>query len=168
MEFYRVKQFIWGFTSYLKKIDNQYIDIFLDKNEKQLFNRLKHNEKHHCIRVCKDAINIAKYKGNNIDIKRVGKAALLHDVGKSEYSLNLFQKSALVILNKMTKGKLENYKNIKFIDIYYNHAKKGADILKEFKVYDKEFLDSVRYHHYKEKFIDNQLLQIIKESDDKN
>lgn len=168
MEFYRVKQFVWGFSSYFKEIDTYYIDRFLDENEKDLFKKLKHNEKHHSIRVCKDAINIAQCKENNIDINRVAKAALLHDVGKSEYGLSLFQKSALVILNKITKGKLKNYNNIKSIDIYYNHAEKGANILKTFKVYDKEFLDSVRYHHDKEKIIDNKLLEIIKQSDDKN
>lgn len=168
MKFYRVKQFMWGLRSYFEKVDDDYIDKFLDKNEKELFNKLKHNEKYHCIRVCKNAIDIAEYKGNNIDIKTVGKAALLHDIGKGEYSLSLLEKSVLVILNKVTKGKLKNYSNIKSIDIYYNHAEKGANILKEFKVYDKEFLDTIRYHHYKYKDIDNELLQIIKESDDNN
>lgn len=168
MGFYRFKQFIWGFESYFKGINTHYIDTFLNDSEKELFNKLKHNEKYHCIRVCKDAIDIARYKGNNIDINRVAKAALLHDVGKSEYSLSLFEKSALVVLNKITKGKLKNYNNIRSVDIYYNHAEKGANILKEFKVYDKEFLDSVRYHHYNENIMENELLQIIKESDDKN
>ena len=55
---YRVKQFLWAITSYFKKVDYNYIDNFLDEKEKQLFNKLKHNEKHHSIRVCKDAINI--------------------------------------------------------------------------------------------------------------
>lgn len=168
MEIYRIRQFLWGLESYFKKIDNKYIDIFLDENEKQLFNKLRHNEKHHSIRVCKDAISIAKFKRNNIDINRVGKAALLHDVGKGEYGLNLLEKSTLVILNKITRGKLKKFSHIRPIDIYYNHAEKGANILKEFRSYDKEFLDSIRYHHLKSKVTNNELLNIIKESDDKN
>ena len=48
--------------------------------------------------------------------------ALLHDVGKGEFGLNLVEKSVLVLLNNLTKGKIKKYDNIKQIDIYYNHA----------------------------------------------
>ena len=169
MALYRVKQFMWGVTSYLKKVDTEYINKFLDKNEKELFNKLKHNDKHHSIRVCKDAINISKKKCSNIDINRVAKAALLHDIGKGEYGLNIIEKSALVLVNKATKGKMKKYSGIKHIDIYYNHGEKGADLLKDSNKYDKQFLDSIRYHHNKKQQAkNNQLLDIIKESDDMN
>ena len=54
---YRVKQFLWAIVSHFKEVDYKYVDKFLDSKEKELFNKLKHNEKHHSIRVCKDAIN---------------------------------------------------------------------------------------------------------------
>ena len=60
------------------------------------------------------------------------------------------------------------YDNIKKIDVYYNHGNKGADILKEFKVYDKEFLDTIRYHHTNYEDKNNKLLDIIRESDNQN
>ena len=105
----------------------------------------------------------------NISLKRnrIAKAALLHDVGKGEYGLNLIEKSTLVLLNNLTKGKIKRFNNIKQVDIYYNHAQKGADILKQFNTYDKEFLDSIRYHH-SNKAISNKLLDVIRESDNKN
>lgn len=165
MSVYRIKQFIWATKSLVEKVDTKYINKFLNKREKQLFNRLKKVDKHHSIRVCKEAINISKDK--NIDINRVAKAALLHDIGKSEYSLNIIEKSILVLLHKGTKGKIKKFNNIKAIDIYYNHAAKGADILKRCNTYDKEFLDTIRYHHHNN-IKESKLLQIIKESDDRS
>ena len=69
---YRVKQFLWAIGSNFKEIDYKYVDKFLDSKEKELFNKLKHNEKHHSIRVCKDAINISKEKNIKIDDKIIG------------------------------------------------------------------------------------------------
>lgn len=165
MSLYRVKQFIWVFRSLVEDVDMKYVNKFLNKQEKILFHKLKKSDQQHCIRVCKDAINISK--DSNINVKRVGKAALLHDIGKSEYSLNVFEKSILVILNKVSNGKIKKYEKFKPIYYYYNHGYKGADILKRLNTYDKEFLDTIRYHHdYKRK--PNKLLEIIKESDNKN
>lgn len=167
---YRIKQFIWALTSNFKKIDSEYIDKFLDSKEKELFNKLRHNEKHHCIRVSKDAINIAKEKNLNIDEKKLAKVSLLHDVGKGEHGLNLIEKSTLVILNKITRGKLKKFNNIKNVDIYYNHGKKGVTLLKNLSKdkYDKEFLETIEFHHDKNMKKENLLLNIIRESDDKN
>lgn len=116
-------------------------------------------------RVSKDAVHLSK--GKNINLNRVAKVALLHDIGKGEYGLNIIEKSVLVILNKMTKGKLKKYDSIKAVDSYYNHAERGANLLKRFNTYDKEFLDTIRYHH-SNKIQGNKLLDIIKESDNRN
>ena len=81
--------------------------------------------------------------------------------------VNIVEKSVLVILNKVSKGKLKKYNTIKAVDSYYNHAEKGANLLKQFNVYDKEFLDTVRYHH-NNNVVGNKLLEIIRESDNRN
>ena len=149
-------------------ITTKYVDKFLDSKEKELFNKLKHNEKHHSIRVCKDAINILREKNIEIDDKKIAKLSLLHDIGKGEHSLNIFEKSTLVILNKITNGKLRRLDNIKNIDIYYNHGEKGARLLKEYNKYDKEFLEAIEFHHNDKFSGNNKLLDIIRESDNKN
>ena len=166
---YRVKQFIWAVKSIFEKIDYNFVNKFLNEDERKLFNKLTKSDKHHSIRVSKEAIQILNEKSNyiDIDVDRVAKASLLHDIGKIEGSLNIFEKSTMVILNKVTNGKLKRYEHIKQIDIYYNHPKKGRDLLEKLDIYDKEFLDSIRYHHEKNNS-DNILLEIIKESDDKN
>ena len=165
MSLYRVKQFVWAVKSLSEDVDTAYVNKFLNKKERNLFNKLKKTDKQHCIRVSKDAVHLSKRK--NINLNRVAKVALLHDIGKSEYSLNVIEKSILVILNKMTKGRLKKYNTIKAIDSYYYHAEKGANLLKHFNTYDKEFLDTVRYHH-SNKISGSKLLDVIRESDNKN
>ena len=105
MSLYRVKQFIWAVKSLSEDIDTEYVNKFLNKKERKLFNKLKKTDKQHCIRVSKDAVHLSK--GRNINLNRVAKVGLLHDIGKCEYGLNIIEKSVLVILNKMTKGKLK-------------------------------------------------------------
>ena len=39
MSFYRVKQFIWAIKAIAQKIDDTYINKYLDNDEKILFNR---------------------------------------------------------------------------------------------------------------------------------
>lgn len=165
MSLYRVKQFVWAVKSLSEDIDTAYVNKFLNKKERNLFNKLRKMDKQHCIRVSKEAVRLSE--GRNINLNRVAKVALLHDIGKSEYSLNVIEKSILVILNKMTKGRLKKYNTIKAIDSYYYHAEKGANLLKHFNTYDKEFLDTVRYHH-SNKISGSKLLDVIRESDNKN
>ncbi|GAA0086163.1 HD domain-containing protein [Clostridium sp. CTA-7] len=167
MALYRIKQFIWGFTSLFKDIDYDYINKFLSEDEIKIFNKLKHNDKHHCIRVCKDSIKMKEDFNIDVDINKLAKAALLHDVGKSKKHLSLIEKSVIVLLDKTTKGKIKKYNKVKQIDIYYNHPKIGLDMLKDFN-YDKEFLQVVRYHHNKNKVNNNRILNIISTCDDKN
>lgn len=165
MSLYRVKQFFWAVKSLSEDVDTAYVNKFLNKKERNLFNKLRKIDKQHCIRVSKDAVRLSE--GKNINLNRVAKVALLHDIGKSEYSLNIVEKSMLVILNKVTKGSLKKYNKIKAIDSYYNHAEKGANLLKHFNTYDKEFLDTVRYHH-NNKINGSKLLDLIRESDNRN
>lgn len=165
MSLYRIKQFVWAMKSLSEDIDNKYVNKFLNKEERRLFNKLKKIDKQHCIRVSKDAVNLSKNR--NINSNRVAKAALLHDIGKVEYGLNIVEKSALVILHKVSNGALKRFDTFKAVDAYYNHAAKGADLLKKFNSYDKEFLDTIRYHHDK-KIKGSKLLEIIRESDNRN
>ena len=171
MSLYRVKQFFWATEAIVKKIDYKYVNEYLDDREKFLFNKLTKGDKQHSIRVCKEAINTfnaTQEINNNLDVNKVAKAALLHDIGKTEYGINIVEKSIVVILNKITNGKLKKYDNIKLIDIYYNHPEKGANILSKINKYGKDFLDTVKYHHSKKKFENNKLLGIIRESDNKS
>lgn len=169
MEFYRVKQFIWAISSSFKKIDNNYLNIYLNKEEKKQFMKLRKADKHHCIRVCNDCLKYASDNNINVDKIKLGKAALLHDIGKSEYGLNAIEKSIIVLFDKATSSKIKKYKNIKIIDAYYNHPKKGEKILKSIKKnYDYEIIEVVKKHHDKNYKTENKIFNMIRHYDNKN
>lgn len=165
---YRIKQFYWAITSNLKEVDSNIISKYLNKEEEEAFNKLKTSEKHHCVRVCNDAINMAKEENNNINEKKLAKIALLHDVGKCGSPLNVFEKSIMVLLDRFTKGKLRNYTHLKKVDTYYNHPLKSAKILKKISSYDDEFLEAIARHHEKSYTEKNRYLEIIKKCDNMN
>ena len=81
MSLYRVKQFFWAVKSLSEDVDTAYVNKFLNKKERNLFNKLRKIDKQHCIRVSKDAVRLSE--GKNINLNRVAKVALLHDIGKS-------------------------------------------------------------------------------------
>ena len=148
MRNYRIKQFLWAVTAKITVKDQMFIKKNLNETEQKLFFKLKTLDQKHCIRVAYKAIQLCKDK--NIDDKRLIKAALLHDIGKTECSLRIIDKSFLVILDKISKGKLKKFKNIKKVNIYYNHAEIGYEILKKYN-YDKKFLELIKNHHMPKK-----------------
>ncbi|ATD53756.1 HD domain-containing protein [Clostridium chauvoei] len=167
MSLYRVKQFLWAIESNFKRIDYDYLRKYLNSDEIKLFDTLKHNDKHHCIRVCKDSILMKEQENIDVDDFKLAKAALLHDIGKSKFKLNIFEKSIVVLLDKATNGKINKYDNIKQIDIYYNHPKIGEKILRKYN-YDEEFLQVIKQHHNYNYDNNNKILEIISKCDNKN
>lgn len=167
MSLYRVKQFIWGFISLYKKVDYDFVAKYLSDDEIKAFKKLKNNDQHHCIRVCKDSLQYNKEHSINVDENILGKAALLHDIGKGICHLSLIEKSIIVILDKITKGKLKKYNNIKQINIYYNHPQIGYNMIRNLG-YTKDILEVVRYHHNKDNIKNNKMLQIVSYCDNKN
>ncbi len=173
--FYRVRQFIWAVVSSFKELDYNYIDLFLNGEEKTLFFKLIKSEQQHCIRVSKDMLATLNIDINKIDKKEIyiGKLGLLHDVGKIEGPSGPVSKSIIVILDKISKGKLKKFNQFKRVDVYYNHAKKGLDILKALKEskYSDVFLEAVESHHRSSEYINNksnEYLKLLKLCDERN
>lgn len=164
---YRLKQFIWAVNSIFKDIDQKLLDKYLIKDEKDIFNKLSKSEKHHSIRVCIKALNLQKDLNIKVNINKLAKVALLHDVGKISKRLNLIDKSILVILNKASKGKMERYNYIRKVDVFYNHGRKSSNILSKINKYDKEFLEAIENHHH-DNIKDNIYLNILKQCDDES
>ena len=57
---------------------------------------------------------------------------------------------------------------ISILFLWINHGEKGARLLKEYNKYDKEFLEAIEFHHNDKFSGNNKLLDIIRESDNKN
>lgn len=167
MDFYRAKQFYINLIDKMKKEDDIFINKYLNTYEKQLFKKLSQSDQKHCVRVAY-AIN-ENCINKNKDIyytNELIKIALLHDIGKINCKLNVLEKSILVILDNLTKGKLKNLSNIKKINIYYNHGEMAFQMLKN-KGYSDEFLHIIRNHHNKD-YVFNEKLNMLKSNDNIN
>ena len=169
----RVRQFIMNLTDRINEDDYKNVESKLNKKEYEIFNAISKSEQKHSVRVAKEIENIIDElkKGNNFEggytltngeildketifsakedlIKNeemLVKVGLLHDVGKSRQKINIIDKSIIVILNKLTNGKLRNI-NLKKIQCYYNHSEYSYEILKEINE-NNVFLKVVRNHH---------------------
>ena len=145
---YRIKQFFLAISANLKEIDTEYINNILNKEEQNLFYSLIKSEQFHCLRVSLDLVEL--YKGNStIDVEKLAKLGLLHDVGKQGLKFGPIDKSIFVIVKKISKGNLKKYSKFKRMNLYYNHPIKGVEILREskFNSYSDEFLEAVEKHH---------------------
>lgn len=162
MFFYRVKQFFSYLNAKITNEDLEYIYSKLNNNELRLFNKLSFHEQKHSINVARDVERICLHKKKlSSDLVKI---SLLHDIGKISGNLNIIDKSILVILNYLSKGRIKKFNSIKKIDLYYNHGKIGANILKKYG-YDERFLYLIENHHAG---IDDYELNIIKFCDNKN
>lgn len=162
MIFYRVKQFYWGIKSLFIKDDFAILNKYLNKSELSLFMKIDKAERYHSIRVCKSVI---KYVNNNgvvdIDEYKICKCALLHDIGKAQAKLNIFDKSIIVIISFITRGKFLKRNKSKKIVNYYDHPRIGAEILESIKGMSVDIIDCVRYHHNKDMIKKNKYLEIL-------
>ncbi len=108
----RVKQFVSCVFAKITKKDIEFINNYLDENEKKLLYKLPVYDLKHSINVARDIyINESEeeIKKNNLNHKEIIKSAILHDVGKIHTPLNVIDKSILVLLNNITKTKIKKY-----------------------------------------------------------
>lgn len=165
---YRIKQFLWAISANFKDLDYSYVRHFLNDYEFSLFKRLKKGEQLHSIKVSQDCVHLAKTKGINseIELRKISKLGLLHDIGKLYYPLNVITKSFLVLGKKISKNRISKFQNMKCVYIYYNHGDKAFNYLNE-SDYDKDFVEAIKGHH-SIKSSENILLFILKKADDMN
>lgn len=176
----RLKQLVWAVVANFKLIDHTIVDKYLSKEEKYYFYKLSKSEQHHSIRVCLDAIKYYENENrftkfneyidleyHSIDDYKLAKIALLHDIGKTFQRLNVLEKSIMVILDKITDGRIKKYSRFRKVYIYYNHSIKSVELLKQIGNYDSEFIEAILNHHSKG-HNGNVYLDLLIESDNKN
>lgn len=165
----RVKQFYINVTDKMSEKDYCYVKKILNSKELELFMKLSKSEQKHSVRIAKDIEFTIDSKKINDEVILTNKnllikSALLHDIGKITKRLNVIDKSIIVILNKLTSGKLKNIKRLKKVQCYYNHSMYGYNILKDV-IDDEIILDIVKNHHSNNT---NNIVSFFKEIDDKN
>ena len=161
---YRVKQFYWAFASIVKKDNMELLNSYLNEKELNIFMEMSKAERQHSVRVFNTAM---KYiRDNNIKINefKLGRCALLHDIGKSRIKINTIEKSIIIILKFITGDMILKYN--KRIEDYYNHGEIGSNILSQLGENDSEIIMCVANHHNKDRDIGNMYLDIISMCDD--
>ncbi|PRR80889.1 HD domain-containing protein [Clostridium luticellarii] len=166
MLFYRVKQFYWALISKIDKDDSNFIRHVLNADELELFNKLSIQEQKHSVRVAYNVQYICKNKYTEINMNLMLKGALLHDIGKIYTSLNVVDKSLLVLGDKFSKGRLKNFSKNRKINAYYNHAEFGKYLLEKIEN-DSKLLYLIENHH-NEAITDDLELNILKHCDENN
>jgi len=164
MSLYRVKQFYWSLASKINDEDIDFLKMYLDNQELQLFNKLPVYEQKHCVNVARDVkLNCDQ---RELQSKNLIKVALLHDIGKIYHIMNPIDKAIMVIMHKLTNGKIKKYKKNKHVNVYYNHGEIGYNLLKKYR-YNDRFLFLVKNHH-NDNIKDDIELELLKECDNRN
>lgn len=163
--FYRIKQFFWALFAQVSDDESAFIAHYLSEREERLFKALSVYEQKHSIRVAYEMKKEAQRQGR--EVKAYIRAGLLHDIGKSKYPLNPIEKSIIVVLDGLTKGKIKNMNHLKMVKCYYHHGAISYELLKTSGKYSPLFLEAVKDHH-QQRETSNQLLIALKQCDDRS
>lgn len=160
---YRIKQFIQAISAKMAVEDIEFVKSYLSKKEQELFFQLKIYEQSHSLRVAK---NMIKEDGSlNAEDKRERiRIGLLHDIGKIKYPLNPIEKSIIVVLDKITGGRISKARRLKIVKCYYEHPQLGYELLSEIGGYEVEFLQAIKNHH--EPQPRTEKVRLLKQCDD--
>lgn len=139
--FYRMQQFMKTITASMTENEKRWVKDYLTQREQALFFRLKVYEQKHALCVAK---LLGEWTNESREMIRLG---LLHDIGKILYPLNPIEKSLMVILHKVTAGKIKSLSQIKMVKCYYEHPILGYELLSREGVYEQVFLECIKGHH---------------------
>ncbi|MGB4587698.1 MAG: HD domain-containing protein [Clostridiaceae bacterium] len=145
----RINQFFKNIVYGFKPLDEEYIDRYLSGSEKKIFLRLKKSEQYHSILIAK-ALEKDALENERSNKNELVRLALFHDIGKTEYPMNIVEKSIAVILRKMLKDKLKRLEKLEFISSSLYHGERGEEILRREGVFDSSpyCYQVVGLHHH--------------------
>ncbi|SHK21851.1 HDIG domain-containing protein [Anaerobranca californiensis DSM 14826] len=166
----RIKQFIKAITAKVTVEDEKFLNKYLKEERlKGLFRQLPTFEQRHSLDVAYTILEKYSFNLDDNEKKLLIQGALLHDIGKLKIGLNPITKSMAVVMDKLFPQIAKKLTFIKFIDGYYNHPKKGGQILKKYKL-SSELIYLVENHHNDKANHGHlgKLIKILMECDDLN
>ncbi|MBT3241052.1 MAG: HD domain-containing protein [Chloroflexi bacterium] len=128
---YRINQFLLALLAKPGKKDLVFVSSILNSEQFGLFKKFQASEQFHAIAVCRQ---ILEQVDNDEDLLT---AALLHDIGKIRYPLNIFDRIMIVLGNKLFPnqikiwGKNEPKGFFKAFVVSEMHPKWGAEMVKK-------------------------------------
>lgn len=177
----RVKQFILDVASPFRRVDQSFLTLYLNTLELSQLKKLRKAEVLHLIAVTKTLKQLIEKDPihdhlNNFELNSIFKAALLHDVGKTYHPTGPINKTLVVLLNKIFKGKDGSFKGWKAWDVYKNHPEYGYQMVKKMHSFEELpfLMDLIRYHHKPNEFFkkydgkERIVFDLFQEADEKN
>jgi putative nucleotidyltransferase with HDIG domain len=172
----RVKQVIAALTARITEQDRCFIIHYLDAAQAKLFWQMNLPDQRHALNVAYTALELATIDCT-VDQELLTKCALLHDVGKIKGDVSTADKIITVILDKVAPcwvrqwgrlGRGSKVANLRHaIYIYYNHAARGAAMLRELGA-PELMAEIVSRHHQAPTTGEPAELQILRTADSLN
>ncbi len=159
---YRVKQFFKAMTAKITANEKNFIEFYLNEDERRLFYSLPEYEQAHCLRVAKDVLSNCRTNEEKQCV--LVKAALLHDIGKLAGGLNIITKSIMVLLDKSMPGFVSRFKKFKMVDTYYNHPEKAFLYIKD----QGDYFGYLIRNHHNYSMNGDEGLKLLQDADSRN
>ncbi|SHI56960.1 HD domain-containing protein [Propionispora hippei] len=173
--FSRVKQVISALTARISRQEEEFVNRYLHPGEQALFWGMSLAEQRHALNVTYTALGFSGQTA--IDIRRLIRCALLHDVGKRQGDINTAGKIMAVLAHSLAPGWAEAWgrqgrgafpANLRHaFYIYFNHAERGASLLSQAGT-EPEIVEIVRRHHKAPAKDDPPELCFLREADNIN
>jgi len=173
---YRLKQLFFALTSKMSEEDHNLVHQYLNIKESALFYRLPEYEQKHAVVVAQKMLKAAE--GNQeADKRKITRLGLLHDIGKAAIRLSLYDKSIMVVMNRLLPPLYENLAKKGIAEssprifrqfyVHKNHAKIGAEILDRISE-DKDILEDVKNHDDKKIKSDDFYFNLLVKADNES
>lgn len=154
--------------------DVEFLREFLTKQEQILFYRMGAIDQRHALDTAY-AIREMLGKRTKIKLEKMYKAALLHDIGKAQFRLQLSDRVLQTLFFKILppfanyladrgSAKHEGYLR-RILFCYKYHPRLGAEMTKEIKV-EESVVYLIEHHHDLVSFNEPKELSILREADD--
>lgn len=167
----KVRPFFWGlFPKALSNNDIEFLQDNLNKQEQILFYRMQNLDQRHALQT---AFKMKELLGRRMKInhEKMYIAALLHDVGKTEYQLKLRQRVIVNILSALIKplvnwlaDKSNKWAWCKPYYIHVYHPQRGAELARGIGV-DENVAYLIEHHHDQLSATEPIELTLLREAD---
>ena len=149
---YRAKQFYFGMFARYTKQDETYARGHLTIQEMSLFNQLPPFEKKHAVVVAEKMVKLGRHHPE-LDLRKLARLGLLHDIGKILERNSVMTKSWLVIIRYFLPG------------LYNYLAQKGQEKLRWRRFYVHKHHGEIGAHLLEKIGVSGEILSVIAKHD---
>jgi putative nucleotidyltransferase with HDIG domain len=166
--FKRVKQFYRALTANISIEDEKYLMQHLNRQEQDLFFKLGLIDQFHSLKVAYTIERLIIDDKEGVDKEFLIHCALLHDIGKIDVRLGVWEKVFSVLVTTFLPKLADELelKGNRAIYIYRNHAKLGGQKLQKMGLFNEAKI--VARHHSPPRADDSKELKLLRLADEEN